>query len=310
MEEYKDPRILIVDDDPDLCGFFESAGTHLGVKTKSITQSTYVIDELRREFYNIVFLDIFMPKRSGFDLIPDIQRFSPNTKIIIITGNADKDIAITALKLGAFDFLEKPVKLEFISHSLKRALDIQKTEMKYMKTLQNLEDAQSDLLDHKERLENLNRKLIQTNRALTVMAQNIAREKEETEKSIVLKIRSLIIPIIEQLHYDKNLRKYKDQFSLFIKQMEDLTSGLATDIDIATSLSFSELRIACLIKEGLTTEKIADQLNVSQSTVKTHRKNIRKKLGISNHQFNLRNYFIERLKNSEEYKEREANAVV
>lgn len=304
MEEYKDPRILIVDDDPDLCGFFESAGNHLGVKTKSITHSTYVIDELRREFYNIVFLDIFMPKRSGFDLIPDIQRFSPNTKIIIITGNADKDIAITALKLGAFDFLEKPVKLELISHSLKRALETQKTEMKYMKTLQNLEDAQSDLLDHKERLENLNRKLIQTNRALTVMAQNIAREKEETEKSIVLKIRSLIIPIIEQLHYDKNLRKYKDQFSLFIKQMEELTSGLATDIDIATSLSFSELRIACLIKEGLTTEKIADQLNVSQSTVKTHRKNIRKKLGISNHQFNLRNYFIERLKNSEEYKEK------
>ena len=142
------------------------------------------------------------------------------------------------------------------------------------------------------------------------MAQNIAKEKEETEKSIVLKIRSLIIPIIEQLHYDKNLKKHKDQLGLFIKQMEELTSGLATDIDIATSLSFSELRIACLIKEGLTTEKIADQLNISQSTVKTHRKNIRKKLGINNHQFNLRSYFLERLKHSEEYKEREVIAVM
>jgi len=306
MVKNMDSRILIVDDDPDLCSFFESAATHLGFTAKSITQSTKVIEELRSKFYNIVFLDIFMPVRSGFDLIPYIQRFSPNTKIIIITGNANKKVAITALKLGAFDFLEKPVNLELIFHSLKRALEAQRTEMKYRKTQQNLEQAQSDLLDHKERLEDLNRKLIQTNRALTVMAQNIAQEKEETEKSIVLKIRSLIIPIIEQLHYDKNLKKYKDQLNLFIQHMEELTSGLATDIDIVTSLSFSELRIACLIKEGLTTEKIAGQLNVSQCTVKTHRKNIRKKLGINNHQFNLRSYFLERLKNSERYKESRA----
>lgn len=297
-------RILIVDDDPDLCSFFESGITQLGVKTKSITKSLQVIDELKAEFYNVVFLDIFMPLKSGFDLIPDIQKYSPDTKIIIITGMADKEIAITALRLGAFDFLEKPVNLELIFHSTKRALESQRMEIKYRKTQANLDQAQYDLLEQKDSLEELNRKLIETNRALTIMAQNMSREKEETEKSIVLKIRSLIIPIIQQLHYDKNLEKYKNQLDLFIRQMEALTSGLATDIDIATSLSFSELRIACLIKEGLTTEKIASHLNISPCTVKTHRKNIRRKLGINNHDFNLRSYFSERLKNSDNYKEK------
>jgi len=53
--------------------FFESGITQLGVKTKSTTKSLQVIDEIKAQFYNVVFLDIFMPLKSGFDLIPEIQ---------------------------------------------------------------------------------------------------------------------------------------------------------------------------------------------------------------------------------------------
>jgi len=288
-------RILIVDDEPLVCDLLESMVSSLGIAAKSISQSLEVVDEVRNTFYNVVLLDVFLPERSGFDLIPDIREVSSDTKIIIITGRADKEVAIKALRLGAFDFLEKPMDMELLSYSVNRALRIQATELDYKKTRESLERSQVDLIDHKEKLENLNRKLAQTNQALTVLAQNIAREKEETERRIVLKTRSLIIPIIESLQHVKGLRRYEAELTMLVKHLEDLTSGLAADTKIATSLSFSELRIASLIKNGLTTEEIAKHLHISPSTMKTHRKNIRRKLGITNQKENLRNYLDSRL---------------
>ena len=295
METNELAKILIVDDEPIVCELLEAMASSLGIKAKSITRSLKVMDEVRNTFYNLVLLDVFMPVRSGFELIPDIQKASSDTKIIIITGRTDKEVAIKALRLGAFDFLEKPINMDLLSYSVNRALHIQETELEYKKTRENLEQSQVDLLDHKEKLEDLNRRLIQTNQALTVLAQNIAREREETEKRIVLKTRSLIIPIIERLQHDKNLKRYEAELIMLVKHLEDLTSGLAADTKIATSLSFSELRIASLIKNGLTTEEIAKHLHISPSTIKTHRKNIRRKLGINNRQQNLRNYLDSKL---------------
>lgn len=296
METNELAKILIVDDEPLVCELLEAMASSLGIETKSITRSSKVMDEVRNTFYNLVLLDVFMPERSGFELIPDIQKASSDTKIIIITGRADKEVAIKALRLGAFDFLEKPINMELLSYSVNRALHIQETELEYKKTRETLEQSQVDLLDHKEKLEDLNRRLIQTNQALTVLAQNIAREREETEKRIVLKTRSLIIPIIERLQHDKNLKRYEAELIMLVKHLEDLTSGLAADTKIATSLSFSELRIASLIKNGLTTEDMAKHLHISPSTIKTHRKNIRRKLGINNRQQNLRNYLDSKLR--------------
>jgi len=296
MGNRQSAQILIVDDEPMVCELLESMVSSLGMKAKGITQALKVIDELRDTFYHLVLLDIFMPDKSGLDLIADIREASSDTKIIIVTGLADKELAIKALRLGAFDFLEKPIDMELLSHSLNRALDVQDTELDYKKTRQSLERSQADLLDHKERLEKLTRKLMQTNQALTILAQNIAREKEESERRIVLKTRSLIIPIIEGLQGEKNLKRYEVELAMLVSHLEDLTSGLATDIEIATSLSFSELRIASLIKNGLTTEEIANHLHISTSTVKTHRKHIRKKLGINNQRYNLRNYLESRMR--------------
>jgi len=298
MGNRQSAQILIVDDEPMVCELLESMVSSLGMKAKGITQALKVIDELRDSFYHLVLLDIFMPEKSGLDLIADIREVSSDTKIIIVTGLADKELAIKALRLGAFDFLEKPIDMGLLSHSLNRALDVQETELDYKKTRQSLERSQADLLDHKERLEKLTRKLMQTNQALTILAQNIAREKEESERRIVLKTRSLIIPIIEGLQSEKNLKRYEVELAMLVSHLEDLTSGLATDIEIATSLSFSELRIASLIKNGLTTEEIANHLHISPSTVKTHRKHIRKKLGISNQRYNLRNYLETRMRKS------------
>jgi len=140
----------------------------------------------------------------------------------------------------------------------------------------------------------LNTQLLDTNRALSIFAQNIEREREEIETRIALKLRSLIIPMVTKLRNDEALHKFWDQLDILTTQVEDLTSGFAMDSRVAMTLSFTQLRIASLIKNGITTEEIARQLHIAESTVRTHRKNIRKKLKINNAQFSLRNFLNSR----------------
>ena len=64
-------------------------------------------------------LDVFISNVCGLDLIPQL---GSDLKIIVITGFADKDTAIRALKLGAFDLLEKPFQNELLYYSILRAL--------------------------------------------------------------------------------------------------------------------------------------------------------------------------------------------
>ena len=70
--------------------------------------------------------------------------------------------------------------------------------------------------------------------------------------------------------------------------MADLTSTLDVKQDLFTVLTPTELRTALLIRNGLTTDEIAKHMHISPETVKSHRKNIRKKLGLNKSHHNLR----------------------
>ena len=119
-------------------------------------------------------------------------------------------------------------------------------------------------------------------------------EREGVEKQIALKLRNLIIPTVAKLRNDQAFHKHGAQLDMLIKQIEGLTSGFTVDSRVAKTLSFTELRIGSLIKNGLTTEEIARQLHIAESTVRAHRKNIRKKLKIDDVHYSLRNFLNSR----------------
>jgi FixJ family two-component response regulator len=296
VEAHKDARLLIVDDGSKPCDALQETISAWGIETKIITKPRLVANQVRGCFYNIVLLDIVMPEKSGFDLIPEIRGLCPETKIIIMTGYANKEKAIKALRLGVFDFLEKPIKIELLLHSVVRALDTQKIELDLSRTLKELKRSQSDLIDHKRRLKHVNEELFETNNALSVLARNLERARQESEKRIILKIRSLILPVVEKLQQDEKLKRYKPEFSMLEDHVKTLTSGLATDTRIAPVLSASELRIASMVANGLTSQEIAKPLHISLDTVKTHRKNIRRKLNINHSHYNLRTYLESRMR--------------
>jgi len=112
----------------------------------------------------------------------------------------------------------------------------------------------------------------------------------EITSQVILKIRSLFLPIIEKLIRDKQLAIYEPQLTILLGHIETLTSGLAQNLSIEASLSACELRIASLVKHGMTSEEIAAHLMISPATVRTHRRNIRQKLKISGSQDSLQTH--------------------
>jgi len=143
--------------------------------------------------------------------------------------------------------------------------------------------------DKEMKLQDANRQLMATNNALSILTSNIERTRKNTEATIERKIRVSILPVIDELQQSEDLSQ-NDQRELKLLQdlVADLTSTLNNQQALCTPLTPTEFRIAALIMEDLKTKEIARHMHISPETVKSHRKNIRKKLNLTNTHHRLR----------------------
>ena len=86
------------------------------------------------------------------------------------------------------------------------------------------------------------------------------------------------------------LERYRVEFDILIEQIQGLVKGSKWQAPLSGVLSVSETRVAVMIKNGLSSQAIARELNISLDTVKTHRRNIRRKFNIQNESINLTGY--------------------
>jgi FixJ family two-component response regulator len=209
----------------------------------------------------------------------------------MMTGYADKAMAIEALRMGAFDFLEKPIELQLLQHAVKRALETQAMAQAHRHTLSELQRSKEELQAYTAHLEQLNTELRETHHAMLVLARNADRARQDTEERIIAHLRSLVLPLIGDMQQDERLQPYQARLTLLVNAIEEAVSGLAMHLSVIPALSAREMRIAVMIKNGMTSEEIASYLHISPETVKTHRRNIRKKLGLIGRGDQLRAYF-------------------
>ncbi|RZB31145.1 MAG: hypothetical protein SRB2_04670 [Desulfobacteraceae bacterium Eth-SRB2] len=157
-------------------------------------------------------------------------------------------------------------------------------------TLKKLERKEKDLAQHKSNLENLNEEMIETNRALSVLTRNIDRNIESYKNKIYETTTAKILPIIKDLKNNKSCQRIMADLDVLETNVNSLYSNSNNHHEIISLLTDQEMRVAALIKRGLTSQKISNLLCISEETVKTHRKNIRKKLKIKNSSINLISY--------------------
>ena len=114
------PSILVVDDEANIRTSLAGALGREGYQVE--TAATLADGRTKlREAYDFALLDVWLSDGSGLDLLEEIAANSPETVVIMMSGHATIDVAVKATKLGAFDFLEKPISLERLLILLRNA---------------------------------------------------------------------------------------------------------------------------------------------------------------------------------------------
>src|SRR2546422_11594788 len=120
------PRVLIVDDDAALLQALPEA---LRLRMREVTVDTAesaaaALDRIAARDYDAIVTDIKMPGMDGLALLAQIRGRRPDTPILIITGHGEHDLAVHALRAGAYDFIQKPIDRDRFVASLHRAIEM------------------------------------------------------------------------------------------------------------------------------------------------------------------------------------------
>jgi len=116
-------KILLIDDSPDILTHLSEYLKNEGYEVESSTDGEKAISMIERKCYDIIFTDLMMPNIDGMEVLKYVTQHSRDSICMILTGYGTIKNAVEAVKLGAFDYLTKPVKMDEILITLKRALE-------------------------------------------------------------------------------------------------------------------------------------------------------------------------------------------
>ena len=124
-EEIYDARVLMVDDEESILKIGYEILKDEGFKdVDTASNGSEAISLFNEKKHDVVITDLVMPKKNGIELLKYVKIKSPHSQVIIITGNSDKNSAIAAVKLGAYDYIEKPINFEILPKTISRAVEL------------------------------------------------------------------------------------------------------------------------------------------------------------------------------------------
>lgn len=115
-------KILVVDDEDALRTVLSGELVSEGYDVRTAADGDDAISSVQKETFDLVLLDIKMPRMNGFEVLKFIKEKHPKTKVVMLTGFADLKNAIESKKLGAEDFVSKPYDLVDLLTTIERVL--------------------------------------------------------------------------------------------------------------------------------------------------------------------------------------------
>ncbi|HMN24056.1 MAG TPA: sigma-54 dependent transcriptional regulator [Ignavibacteriaceae bacterium] len=115
--------VLIIDDEIQICESISMILDYEGYAVESTTSAIEGLEKFSSKDFAAVFLDIQMPEMNGFEVLKKIKEQKPTASVIIISAHGSVDNAIKATRLGAFDFLEKPIDRDKLLISVRNATE-------------------------------------------------------------------------------------------------------------------------------------------------------------------------------------------
>lgn len=116
-------RILIVDDDRELRSSLAFVLKEAGYQTEEASSAREALELAGNDDFDVVLLDVIMPKSGKINALAELRRVSPRSKIVMITAFATIENAVDAIKLGASEYLSKPFKIDALLTTVRRVLE-------------------------------------------------------------------------------------------------------------------------------------------------------------------------------------------
>src|SRR5205085_10769127 len=117
------PSVLIVDDLVSIHEMLEAVIQPTGFSTSFATDGEKALMRYKAEKYDLVLADIDMKPMDGITLLKQLKQYDPNAVVIIMTAYASTESAVQALKFGAFDYLQKPFRVDELIATLRRGIE-------------------------------------------------------------------------------------------------------------------------------------------------------------------------------------------
>ena len=306
-------RVLAIDDEPLLLDLYrESLGSgsvdpfSFGIEYEACETGESAVASVKNALragrpFAVIFLDLDLgPGMDGVEAGVRIRELDSEANFVIATGATDTNPLDIGKKIPPLDkllYLNKPFHVmeirQFVAAlGTKWASErlLKKAHFDLQQKINELQLSEISLKEHKAELEDVNKQLIETNSALSILARNLDKARKVSERQLLHSSRTLILPIVDKLKQSRYLRSHRTDLDLLSSYIRDLNPGLADEMGVAGYLSATESRIAAMIKVGMTSHDIARNLYISTETVKTHRKNIRRKLKLQGSGINLQSY--------------------
>jgi two-component system, NtrC family, response regulator PilR len=121
------PAVLIVDDEPDLCELLTITLQRMNLSPRSADGVGVAQRLLKTEHFDLCLTDMQLPDGNGLELVEWMQQYTPNVPVAVITAHGNMETAVRALKLGAYDFVSKPLDLTGLRKLVSTALKLSET---------------------------------------------------------------------------------------------------------------------------------------------------------------------------------------
>ncbi len=122
--KHPEARLLIVDDEDDLRELYRDLLGRLTPHIEEARNGKIALEMCRQNKYDAILSDINMPEMNGLDFLEALRLSNINTPFVISTAYGDKTNAIRALRAGAYDFVEKPVKNSYLIDVMSAAIEV------------------------------------------------------------------------------------------------------------------------------------------------------------------------------------------
>lgn len=117
-------NVMILDDEPIVCERLRSTLEKVNLDVETFTDPNDAVKRFAEKKFHLLITDLKMKELDGIEILKLVQKVSPETKVIIITGFATVEKAREALKIGAYDFIAKPFKLSQLRDLVVKALGL------------------------------------------------------------------------------------------------------------------------------------------------------------------------------------------